>query len=127
MQINRTNLPVDADPRDVILKKMVWFVAYEKDIINWAAYAGIQVRPKEYYFGPVYVKPEYRGQGLQLRLLRIREEYARERGVHRLTSCAYSSNPYSINNLLKAGFNEIYRIQVKGYDEIYYGKDIINV
>jgi GNAT superfamily N-acetyltransferase len=45
----------------------------------------------------------HRGQGLQLRLIRVREQRARRNGWHTLVT-ETTDNPASANNLIKAGF-----------------------
>lgn len=80
-----------------------WWVAYDGP--EWVAYAALCHHDKDaLYCGPTFVKPLYRGRGLQRRLLAHRERYARKHGYTRLVSSTNSENEYSIRNLLAAGF-----------------------
>lgn len=49
------------------------------------------------------VAPAYQGQGLQKRLIRIRERFARKQGMNWLITSTYA-NMRSANNLISCGF-----------------------
>jgi GNAT superfamily N-acetyltransferase len=50
------------------------------------------------------VVPEHRGGGLQRRLLRVREQWARSRGAEQIITYTSTDNYPSITNLIKAGY-----------------------
>lgn len=80
-----------------------WWVIFHKK--NWIGYSGLRVHDANSLFlGPMFIKPEYRGQGLQLKLIKKRQRLAKKMGCHRLISSALDTNYPSINNLLKCGF-----------------------
>jgi GNAT superfamily N-acetyltransferase len=102
-----------------------WFIAKAMLIADWnhetwvwAAYSGLKILSKEQihspydimpgaklgYCGPVYVKPEFRGSGLQRRLLAFKERVALEMGVNVLTAAVDYDNIHSANNIIKCGF-----------------------
>lgn len=81
-----------------------WWMAYhDREPI---AFAGIT--PSQLGFNCGYLKrcgilPDYRGQGLQKRLIRVREAKAKRLGWSRIvTDC--TNNPASANNLFRAGY-----------------------
>ena len=57
----------------------------------------------EGYLARAGVLPEFRGQGLQKRLIKVREEFAREHGMPALI-CDTCDNPASANSLIACGF-----------------------
>lgn len=80
----------------------------------WIAYAGSEVvgfcclKPSSRfsdvaYFARAGVHRDYRGRGLQKRLIKVREARARERGFNWMTSDT-TLNPASSNNLVACGF-----------------------
>lgn len=84
---------------------IVWFTVYDKQG-SWLAYGGLQFNRKfpEVYLGPSFVRPLYRGQGLQRLLIQVRELYAKKNGFSVLTSCCYPDNIWSIRNLVACGY-----------------------
>lgn len=56
------------------------------------------------YLKRVGVLPAYRGQGLQAKLLRVRERYAKRLGWKRCISDTAYHNIHSSNNLIRAGY-----------------------
>jgi len=66
------------------------------------------LRPSAYWLDTLYlcragVLPQYRGKGLQKRLIRVRERYAKRLNVNWLISDTYN-NPASTNSLIRCGF-----------------------
>jgi GNAT superfamily N-acetyltransferase len=85
-----------------------------QDAVFWAAYdnariiafCGLDLLPDEgaAFLCRAWVRPDRRGRGLQHRMIRLRERYARSIGVERLiTYTAYGNCP-SANSLIKCGF-----------------------
>lgn len=66
------------------------------------------------------VVPEFRGYGLQRRLIRVRERYGRQHGFERAVSYTRPWNFASANNLIRCGF-ELYEPEYKwGYKDCLY-------
>lgn len=83
----------------------VWWVAYVDDAP--AGFASVKTSPR--YVGLGYlsragVLPAYRGHGLQKRLIRVREAYARRQGWTALITDTTAANPASANSLIACGF-----------------------
>lgn len=81
-----------------------WWIAFADG--SPVAFAGLYVSaqdPQGGYLCRAGVLPHARGHGLQLRLLRARERYARKLGMQTLYSDTYD-NPHSTNNLIAAGY-----------------------
>lgn len=81
-----------------------WWLAYlDKEPV---AFAGMM--PSKQYHGVGYFKragvdPAHRGNGLQIRLMRVRINKARKLGYsHLVSEC--TDTAYSANNFIKAGF-----------------------
>lgn len=62
----------------------------------------------------VAVLPEYRGHGLQYRLMQEGEKDLKERGFHYLLCTIHPQNRYSRNNALKQGYEFV--LQKRKYD-----------
>lgn len=82
----------------------VWWLAWDGD--KAAGYAAINpplegVRP---YLSRAGVLPEYRGQGIQKRLIRARLAYARKQGWREVVTDTSKDNVMSSNNLIGCGF-----------------------
>lgn len=81
-----------------------WWLAY----LNKEAVAFAGLMPSRQYHGVGYFKragvdPEHRGNGLQIRLMRVRITKARKLGYsHIVSEC--TETPFSANNFIKAGF-----------------------
>lgn len=82
-----------------------WWLAYEVDTIHShipVAFAGVTSKG---YLSRSGVLPKARGNGLQLRLIRARANWARSIGLERVYSDT-TDNPHSAANLAKAGFTQ---------------------
>ncbi len=62
-------------------------------------------RPGDWYLSRAGVMPFARGQGLQRRMIRVRERYARSRGGDWLVSDTHFKNWASMNNLSACGYS----------------------
>jgi GNAT superfamily N-acetyltransferase len=81
-----------------------WWIAY--DCARPVGFAGLYPSSRwsdAGYLCRAGVLPEYRGRGLQKRLIRIRERKARELGMTWLISDTYK-NPPSTNSLVACGY-----------------------
>lgn len=81
-----------------------WWLAYYKG--RPVAFAGMVPSKQWYnvgYFKRAGVLPKHRGNGLQIRLMRVRERKAKRFGwSHLISECTETA--YSANNFIKAGF-----------------------
>lgn len=83
-----------------------WWVVFDGN--KWVGYGGLRVHDAEsVYSGPTYIKQEYRGQGLQFKLLKLRLRFAKKLGFSHILSSTSCDNFHSNNNLIKAGFHLI--------------------
>ncbi|MBR1416482.1 MAG: hypothetical protein IJ572_01525 [Bacilli bacterium] len=54
--------------------------------------------------GPIMVRKEYVGNGLQMAMLDVLNDYVKSIGKEHMFTKAHSDNVYSIQNILKAGY-----------------------
>lgn len=74
-------------------------------------------------YGPMFVNPKYVGNSLQYQMLKELDEYSSNKGYKYAISTVHPNNIYSINNLIKDGFELVgYRIFTRGERNIYYKK-----
>ncbi len=74
-------------------------------------------------YGPMFVNSKYVGNSLQYQMLKELDEYSSNRGYKYAISTVHPNNIYSINNLIKDGFELVgYRIFTRGERNIYYKK-----
>ena len=94
-------LPED-DPRDTT--EGAWWIAYDGNIP--VAFAGISHIPKLNwgYLCRAGVVPEYRGRGLQRRLIDVRLRHAKKNGWPVVVCDTHLTNHSSSNNLFRRGF-----------------------
>ena len=60
------------------------------------------------------VRPDYRGNGLQRRLILELEKYAQESGFSYLSTTVSPANPWSLNNCKECGYKEVKILQKYG-------------
>jgi GNAT superfamily N-acetyltransferase len=81
-----------------------WWIAYKEDVsVGFAQLVQSTYGPEYGYLKRSGVADKYRGHGLQLRLIRAREQRAKRNGWQWLIS-ETTDNPPSANNLIRAGF-----------------------
>lgn len=74
-------------------------------------------------YGPMFVNPKYVGNSLQYQMLKELDEYSSNKGYKYAISTVHPNNIYSINNLIRDGFELVgYRIFTRGERNIYYKK-----
>lgn len=74
-------------------------------------------------YGPMFVNPKYVGNSLQYQMLKELDEYSSNKGYKYAISTVHPDNIYSINNLIRDGFELVgYRIFTRGERNIYYKK-----
>lgn len=105
-----------------------WWLVYSEQRMLPVAMAGmVPFDPFDNvgYCKRCYIKPDARGEGLQLRLLYERIHKAREIGWKMLVSECHAGNSYSASNFRKAGFEMTDPEQKWGArDSIYWVKSI---
>ena len=70
--------------------------------------------------GPMFVKKEYRGNGLQFQMLKELEKYCIQNGFKYILTTANPDNIYSSNNMLKAGYKKVgFKLLERGPRNIY--------
>jgi GNAT superfamily N-acetyltransferase len=83
-----------------------WWLVYpagEQDPIAFAGIVKSSYGPGYAYFKRMGVLPGHRGHGLQRRLIRVRERWARKEGFHTIITDT-CENSQSANNLVRCGF-----------------------
>lgn len=66
---------------------------------------GLDLNPKSVIdYGPMFVNPDYVGNGLQLQMLEKLDSYSIDNNFEYAILTAHPDNIYSINNIDKAGF-----------------------
>jgi len=78
------------------------FVGFDGDFP--VCFLGLNQRSGYYYYRGCYVLPEYRGIGLQVKMLNVSFEKLREFGIDRVSSLVHTKNNYSLKNALSVGF-----------------------
>lgn len=74
-------------------------------------------------YGPMFVNSKYVGNSLQYQMLKELDEYSSNRGYKYAISTVHPNNIYSINNLIRDGFELVgNRIFTRGERNIYYKK-----
>ena len=74
-------------------------------------------------YGPMFVNPKYVGNSLQYQMLKELDEYSSNKGYKYAISTVHPNNIYSINNLIRDGFELVgNRIFTRGERNIYYKK-----
>ena len=57
--------------------------------------------------GPIMVRSEYQGNGLQMEMMKVINEYVKSIGKHHMFTKAHRDNIYCIRNILKDGYIEV--------------------
>lgn len=77
------------------------------------------------YFDIIFVHPDYRGMGLQSYALALRDSVARELGAELAFVTVSPSNPHSLNNVKKHGFEVYDRREMYGGIDRYILKKVL--
>jgi GNAT superfamily N-acetyltransferase len=113
-------------PRDELCSKRgQWWVVYndEGEPVAFAGARPVEVGSKMIYLCRCGVVPEYRGRGLQKKLIRVRLRYARKAGFKTAVTDTADNVP-SANNLIACGFT-MYTPEYKwALDSQYWWKDL---
>jgi len=99
----------------------VWWILYDEKIPIGTA--GLTIENNEGFLCRVAILPEYRGKGLQKKLIKTRVRKAKKLGLTRVFTYTFLNNPQSCNSLIKTGF-KMYRpaYQWAGTDALYWYK-----
>ena len=107
-------------------KKGWWWVAYEGDApVAFAGLTPVLSWSRTGYLARCGVVDGHRGNGLQRKLIRKREDYAKKLGMVRVITTTFN-NPVSVNNLIARGFKTYTPERVWGASNtIYWVKELI--
>jgi predicted acetyltransferase len=99
----------------VILDKATWWIVWKKN--EAIGYAGLRLCENQCNKGMAFlnrvgIMPKHRGKGLQKRLIRARESYARVIGVKEVVTYCVPWNCASVNSLVSCGY-KLYRPATK--------------
>lgn len=102
-----------------------WYVIFYKK--EWVGYACIRHHSRNEidsvcYFGPTYIKLQFRGQGLQTKLIKRRLKLAKRLGYTKGISSTLTDNYPSCNSLIKCGFKLIKPWLNQEYNSLYWEK-----
>ena len=61
--------------------------------------------------GPIMVRSEYIGNGLQKEMMNVLNDYVKSIGILHMFTKAHSDNIYSINNILKDGYKIVHEYE----------------
>ena len=61
--------------------------------------------------GPIMVRSEYVGNGLQKDMMKVLNNYVKSIGISHMFTKAHSDNIYSINNILKDGYRVVHQYE----------------
>lgn len=115
------DLPYEGQPE-------CWWLGYdtEGDPRVPVAYCGVEESPgNRVFLCRAGVLPSHRGQRLQVRMLRLREKWARENGYKRAITYTACFNAASANNLIRAGYRTYWPADPWGGDAaVYWWKEL---
>lgn len=100
-----------------------WWIVKDTDAKEAVAFAGLREFGTYAFFCLAGVLKKYRGQGLQRRLIKAREKWAREYGKTSCITYTLLNNHKSSNNLIECGYR-LYspEYQWKGAGVLYWRK-----
>jgi GNAT superfamily N-acetyltransferase len=93
-------MPFDRLPFEAAVFWLVWNQCY--DPVGYCALTIID--PEIVFLSLCGLLPEARGNGLQKRMITVREKWARRNGYRVMITYVLKSNPHSYENLIKRGF-----------------------
>ena len=88
------------------LERGYWWLVrtWNRSIIGFAGMVPMTPFDGVGYLKRAYIAPAHRGNGLQFKLLHLREAKAIEIGWHTLVSECHADNSHAASNFIKAGF-----------------------
>ena len=70
--------------------------------------------------GPIMVNPKYIGNGLQASMMKVLDEYLKSNNIEHIFTKVQADNIYSIKNILKNGYQEVYEyVNERGNNKIF--------
>ena len=85
--------------------KCYWWIVKDAKTGEIAGFSAMRIHDHlTFYVGPVEIFSKYRGQGLQLKLLKKKIAFAKKKVYTSIVSSTEAWNYWSSNNLIKAGF-----------------------
>lgn len=81
-----------------------WWILYAND--EPVGFAGVRIIEggESGYLYRAGILPQYRGKGLQKRLIRVREKWCRKQNLKSCVTYVLPNNTASLNNLLRVGY-----------------------
>ena len=120
---NAVVFPLTGPIDDADLEDSAWWVAVRAGVV--VGFAGVKVTGDRGYLTRAGVVKEARGAGLQRRLLRVREAYARKMGAKRTYTYVEASNYASASNLAACGYRyDYYEPGADGYAWCWWQKSL---
>lgn len=104
-------------------KRKWWVVKDEEEIV---AYCGAIYTDNICIFNRAWVHPDYRGLGLQSKMIKVRLKEAKRQNYYKAITYTLTTNVYSANNLIVNGF-KLYKPQFSwaGKEQLYFFKDLL--
>lgn len=107
MEMQRITMPHDEHLKPE--EALQWWIAYDRGVpVGYAALSRSKQVANRGYLSSAGVLPGYRGLGIQKKLIRVRQQYARRIGMTCLVTDTVVSNPASANSLIACGFRAFY-------------------
>ena len=70
--------------------------------------------------GPIMVSKDYTGNGLQIAMMNVLDEYLKSINIEHIFTKVHADNIYSIKNILKNGYKEVYEyVNERGNNKIF--------
>ena len=70
--------------------------------------------------GPIMVSKDYTGNGLQIAMMNVLDEYLKSINIKHIFTKVHADNIYSIKNILKNGYKEVYEyVNERGNNKIF--------
>lgn len=102
-QVQLLTLPYD-QPLTLLPTDAAWLALDGERVVGFGVLRPVRSDPGYGYLARAGVIPEYRGQGLQRRLIRARERGARKMGMTTLVTDTSRANLASSNSLIREGY-----------------------
>ncbi len=87
-----------------IMEGSWWFAYLDGEPVAFSGLVPFHPFDRVAYFKRCYVMPDHQGHGIQLRMMYMREQRARETGYTMIVSDCAANNIYSAYNFGRAGF-----------------------
>lgn len=110
---------IDNEKRKILLvqnkkDEYIAYAAMEEELLREIVGCGkFQLQMHEAWIGPVYVKKEYRGRGINSIMIQELLFAAEQHGIKRCYTSVNSDNISSLKSFKKNGFEEIGRVEIE--------------